>query len=524
MFLQRIGNRGIGFGRLLERAAAKHPTNVVILDHDLDIAPEVGRRVTVAELADVVDDFASRLWAAGVRPSDRVVVHKSDGFDITLLALATARIGAVPALLSPKLDGATVAELLRRAERPFLVTDQAKLDHELPASVFAEAAGVLLTSGSHPDAVELRGLAGAPRVAPVDLPPDHPTLITHTSGTTGIPKLAVHTGRTFQARYRPQYLVSRPILLKRETIAIHVSFVHSRLFTALAISLYRGFPIVVMVDSDPEHAADLFVRLRPGILEAHPNSFMSWEVLATDPRRPLANVKLFSSTFDAIHPRTVHRLLHASERRLPLWGQLYGQSEIGPTVVRGYTKHRPLEADGRCVGMPFPGMTGVRVVSRDGKPPSKENPGYVEIRSDGRVVTYLGEQERYDNQLSDGWWRMGDVGYRTRWGCLHLLDREVDLIDGFGSTLAAEDTLFTKLEELAEVIIIPGADGQAIPVVCTKDDVPLDPEAWRRAVATLPPMAEPVQLRFEDLPQTATTKIKRLELARRLGGTQGRAA
>jgi acyl-coenzyme A synthetase/AMP-(fatty) acid ligase len=524
MFLQRIGNRGIGFGRLLERAATKHPTNVVILDHDLDIAPEVGRRATVAELADVVDDFASRLWAAGVRPSDRVVVHKSDGFDITLLALATTRIGAVPALLSPKLDGATVAELLRRAERPFLVTDQAKLDHELPASVFAEAAGVLLTSGSHPDAVELRGLAGAPRVAPVDMPPDHPTLITHTSGTTGIPKLAVHTGRTFQARYRPQYLVSRPILHKRETIAIHVSFVHSRLFTALAISLYRGFPIVVMVDSDPEHAADVFARLRPGILEAHPNSFMSWEVLATDPRRPLANVKLFSSTFDAIHPRTVHRLLHASERRFPVWGQLYGQSEIGPTVVRGYTKHRSLEADGRCVGMPFPGMTGMRVVSRDGRPPSKENPGYVEIRSDGRVVTYLGEQERYDNQLTDGWWRMGDVGYRTRWGCLHLLDREVDLIDGFGSTLAAEDTLFTKLEELAEVIIIPGADGQAIPVVCTKDDVPLDPEAWRRAAATLPPMAEPVQLRFEDLPQTATTKIKRLELARRLGGTPGRAA
>jgi acyl-coenzyme A synthetase/AMP-(fatty) acid ligase len=524
MFLQRIGNRGIGLGRLFEKAAARHPTNVVILDHDLDIAPEVGRRATVPELADLVDDIASRLWAAGVRPGDRVVVYKSDGFDITLIALATARIGAVPALLSPKLDGATVAALVRRADRPHLVTDQAKIADELPAEVFADTATVLLTSGSHPDAVELRGLAGTPRVAPVDAAPDHPTLITHTSGTTGIPKLAVHTGRTLQARYRPQYTVTRPILLRRETIAIHVSFVHSRLFTALAISLYRGFPIVVMVDSDPARAADLFARLRPGILEAHPNSFMSWEELADDPRRPLANVKLFSSTFDAIHPRTVHRLLHASTRRLPLWGQLYGQSEIGPTVVRGYTKRRSLEADGRCVGMPFPGMTGVRVVSRNGKPPSKENPGYVEIRSDGRVVTYLGEQDRYDKQLAGGWWRMGDVGYRTKWGCLHLLDREVDLIDGFGSTLAAEDTLFTKLSELAEVIIIPGTDGRAIPVVCTKNDVPLDPAAWRRAAANLPAMADPVQVRHEELPQTATTKIKRLELARRLGGVQDKAA
>jgi acyl-coenzyme A synthetase/AMP-(fatty) acid ligase len=517
MFLQRIGNRGIGLGRLLEWAAAKHPTNVVLLDHDLDIAPELGRRMTVPELADLVDDFASRLWAAGVRPGERVVVHKSDGFDITLLALATARVGAVPALLSPKLDGTTVAALIRRAERPHLVTDGAKIANDLPAEVFDEAASVLLTSGSHPGAVELRGLAGTPRVAPVDNPPDHPTLITHTSGTTGIPKLAVHTGRTLQARYRPQFAVTRPILLRRETIAIHVSFVHSRLFTALAISLYRGFPIVIMVSSDTAQASDLFARVRPGILEAHPNSFMAWEELADDPRAPLANVKLFSSTFDAIHPRTVHRLLHASKRRLPLWGQLYGQSEIGPTVVRGYTKHRSLEADGRCVGMPFPGMTGVRVVSRNGKRPSKENPGYVEIRSDGRVVTYLGEQERYDGQLTDGWWRMGDVGYLTRMGCLHLLDREVDLIDGFGSTLAVEDTLFTRLPQLTEVIIIPGVDGRAVPVVCTKNDEPLAPEAWRDAVSDLPPMADPVQLRHEELPQTATTKIKRLELARWLG-------
>jgi hypothetical protein len=36
-------------------------------------------------------------------------------------------------------------------------------------------------------------------------------------------------------------------------------------------------------------------------------------------------------------------------------------------------------------------------------------------------------------------------------------------------------------------------------------------------------MAEPVQLRHEDLPQTATTKIKRLELVRRLGGEQAAA-
>lgn len=523
MLLQRIGNQGIQLGRLFERAASRHGANILVLDHDLDIAPELGRRATVAEVADVVDDIASRLWAARVRPGERVVVHKSDGFDIMLLACAAARIGAVPVLLSPALDGETVAELVRRTDRPYLITDQEKLANELPAEVAGLAERVILTSGSHPGCLELAALAGVERVAPVVMPARHPMLITHTSGTTGTPKLAVHTGFSLQSRYRPQASVTRPLIPGRETIAIHVSFVHSRLVTALAIALRRGFPVVVLRDPDPKRVGDLFARLKPGILEAHPNSFMEWEELADDPRGPLSNVKLFSSTFDAIHPRTVHRLLRASRRRAPLFGQLYGQSEVGPAVVRGFTRRRTLDDDGRCVGMPFPGMTDVRVVSRDGNPSSARNPGYIEVRSDGRIVTYLGERARYDAQVSDGgWWRMGDVGYRTRWGCVHLLDREVDLIEGFGSTLAAEDTLFGKLPELTEAIIIPGPDGRAVPVVCTRDDKPLDLVSWKRAAASLPPMAEPVQWRLGDLPQTATTKIKRLELARLLADGSGK--
>ncbi|WP_328316227.1 class I adenylate-forming enzyme family protein [Streptomyces sp. NBC_00388] len=517
MLLQRTGNHGFRLGTLFERAAARHPANVLILDHELGIAPSAGMRTTVAEVADIVDDFASRLWAARVRPGQKVVIHKSDGFDIVLLACAVARIGAVPVLLSPSLDGATVAELIRRVGRPFLVTDAEKLGNELPDTVFELAERVLLTSGDHEGATSLASLAGAGRVAPVTLPPGRPALITHTSGTTGTPKLAVHTGHSLQARYRPQLLAVAPILVRRETIALHVSFVHSRLFTALAISLLRGFPIVVLADSDAGRVGDLFARLRPGVLEAHPNSFMEWEQLADDPRGPLANVKLFSSTFDAIHPRTVHRLLRATRRTAPVFGQLYGQSEVGPAVVRAFTRRRGPDADGRCVGMPFPGMTEVRVVSRDGRAPSESSPGYIEVRSEGRIVTYLGEHDRYEQQLSDGgWWRMGDVGYRTKWGCVHLLDREVDLIEGFGSTLAAEDTLLGRLAELNEVVIVRGADGTAVPVVCTKDDRPLDAAAWEAAAAGLPPMAPPVQQRLGDLPQTATTKIKRLELARLL--------
>lgn len=518
MFLQRIGNRGLSLGSLFERAAARHPTNVVILDHDLDIAPGLGRRATVAEIADLVDDVAARLWAASVRPGDPVVVHKSHGFDITLLACAAARIGAVPVLLSPMLDEQTVVALIRRVGRPFLVTDTATLDR-LPAEVGSITSGVVLASE-----LAAPGRDRVPRVPAVSMPPDHPALVTHTSGTTGLPKLAVHTMRTLQARYRPQAAVVVPLLRRRETVAIHVSFVHSRLVTALALALRHGCPLLLLAYSDPGRVADLFAALRPGVLEAHPNSLMEWEELADDPRGPLANVTLFSSTFDAIHPRTVHSMLAASRRPTPVFGQLYGQSEVGPVVGRLFTRGRAPDADGRCVGIPFPAMTGVRVVSRNDRAVAPDNPGYIEVRSDGRAVTYFGERARYQAQVSrDGWWRMGDVGYRTRWGCLHLLDREVDMIDGFGSTLAGEDVLFGRLPELTEVVIVPDADDGAVAVVCTRGDEPLDPERWRAAVADMAPLGPPLHWRHADLPQTATTKIKRLELARMLA-VDGRAA
>jgi acyl-coenzyme A synthetase/AMP-(fatty) acid ligase len=516
MLLQRIGNRGIKLGTLFDRVAARHPANVVILDHDLGIAPELGRRMTVAELADLVDDLASRFWSAGVRPADRVVIYQSNSFDITLLACVLNRIGAVPVLLSPKLDGATVDALVRRIDRPYLLTDQAKLTDELPPAIVDHARQVFLAAGEHPGTTSMRSLAGAPRVPVVTMPADRPALITHTSGTTGLPKLAVHTGWTLQARYRPQALAAG-LVRKRLPVAVHVSFVHSRLFTAMAIALLRGLPLIMLVDDAPEHVAEVFARLRPGVVEAHPNSFMAWEQLADDPRRPLAGVKYFSSTFDAIHPRTVHRMLRASRHRFPVFAQLYGQSEVGPVVGRVFTRLRHESTDGRCVGFPFFGMTGVRVVSRDGRPVTESSPGFIEVRTNGRVLTYLGEPKRYAEQERDGWWRMGDVGYRTRWGCLHLLDREVDVIPGFGSSLAAEDALFSRLEDLVEVVIVASPDGRPIPVVCTRDDRPLDMAAWARATASLPLMAPPVQRSLKELPKTATTKIKRLELARLLG-------
>ena len=517
--------RGLYLGVVPEMAAARHGSTPLTLDHDLDIGPELGRRLTVAELAGLTDDLAGRLRAAGVRPGDRVVIYKAASFDVCVLAMAAARAGAVPVMLSPALDGTTVGALLGRLDQPYLLADAHKLDAlagvplpDMTRRVIAVAAGPGQSdtvTEARPGAVTLGELAGSPRVQPVLGGLDEPALITHTSGTTGLPKLVVHTPRTQRTRLRPQ-LVLLSLLRKPETVAIHVPFVHSRMLAALAICLSRAMPALLMRESDTGAVARFFLEHRPGLIEGLPNSFVEWEEFADDPRKPFASVKIFSSTFDAIHPRTISRLVNSSERRWPLFFQIYGQSEVGPAAGRPYFRRVARPADGRCVGYPMPGGPRIRVVSRNGSRVSRRNPGFIEVRWSGLAKTYLGERDRFDEAMDGAWRKTGDVGYRTRAGCLHMLDREVDMISGVRSSLEIEDVVMSRLTELSELVVVPGPKSEPVPVICTNQDRPLDRERWRAAVADFPQLADPVQIPLAELPRTATLKVRRIELARKL--------
>lgn len=515
MIYSSMRKRGINIGVLPEMMAATGKPMLLNLDHDLDALPEAGRCITVAELADHVDDLARRLAAAGVRSGEHIAIYKTANFDVWILACAASRIGAVPVMMQPKIDGATVAALMERLDRPYFLTDMPKLDSMPDVPIADLAKRVIITSGSRPDVVSLADLAGSPPVRPVLRGPDESAMITHTSGTTGIPKLIVHTPLTMRVRLRPQWWLLS-LLRKKETVAINIPYVHSRMYAAMALVLLKTLPVVLTNESDPDKLTELFNRYKPGFVEALPNSLMEWEELTDDPRKPFASVKIFSSTFDAIHPRTISRLLGSSERRGPLFFQIYGQSEIGPAVGRPYFRKSAHKADGRCVGFHMPGSARIRVVSRNGKRPSEKNPGLIEAKWKGLAKTYFGEQERYDSNLNGKWWRTGDVGFRTKRGCIHMLDREVDMIPGVKSSLEIEDLVLSRMDELSELVVVPGPKKEAIPVICTNEDKPLDKDRWRKAVAEFPELTDPIQIKQAEIPRTATMKVRRIELSRRL--------
>jgi len=517
LFQRALRGNGFYIGEIFHEAARHRPGTEVLLDRPPEWAPERGLSFTVSQLAGQIDELAARLWAAGIRPSERVALYKRDNFDIALLACAVQRIGAVPALLSPMLDGGTVRVLLERLEQPWLVSDGDTVAGALGGIELADVTrSVLLSAGpERSGTVALASFAGAPQREPVFLHPRQPSLITHSSGTTGIPKLAVHCPETGWHRLVPQKLVAWPIR-ERETAALCMTFVHSRFYQGLAMFLSHGNPLVIAVDPEPESIRRLLVQTRPGYLETHPNTYVDWEELASAPGAPLSSVRIFGATFDAMHPRTIQRMLDASRRKRPLFVQFYGQSEIGPMAGRWYTRSSARSADGRCVGLPLPGFISMRVVDDEGKRLRAGKPGHLEVRSRTRILTYLGEDERFRSQLHDGWWRVGDMGHRNRLGLLYLLDREVDQIDTMDSNLAVEDLLMSRLDELREVVVVAGPGGQPVPVVCTRDDKPIDQKRWQHATRDLPALAAACQLPFDDLPRTSTRKVQRPELIRLL--------
>ncbi|KNB50818.1 class I adenylate-forming enzyme family protein [Streptomyces caatingaensis] len=501
-------------GELFDMGAARHPGSHMTLDHTLRMFPESGTRITFRRLADHVAETSARLTAAGVRAGRHVVLFASNTFDLVLTACALARAGAIPVLLSPRLDGDVVAQLLAKLdEPPLLLTDADTLGGALDGIDLSKTvARVLLIHGEADDHPRLETFAGAPRRAPVRTAPDAPALVTHTSGTTGLPKLVVQSARSLWWHLKPQ-LRTATIMRAHETRGICVSLVHARMWPLLHIVISRGQHTVVLTDPDPRKVADIFSETRPGLVEAHPNCFILWEKLADDPRGPLAGVRYFINTFDAIHPRTMRILLGASRRRMPVYIQGYGQSETGPICLRPYTRALARTADGRCLGRTFNGITEVRIGEPLIDAPGPERIGPILVRTQGHSLGIIGGAEQFAGRFAGGWWRMGDLGYRSKWGCVHLLDREIDHIDGVTSSLRVEDTLMERLPQLTEIVLVGDGAGRPVPVVATHDDAPLDTRAWQRAVTDLPTMAAPLHCAWNAIPMTSTWKVRRQALS-----------
>ncbi|MER0241760.1 class I adenylate-forming enzyme family protein [Streptomyces sp. HSW2009] len=491
-------------------AARRHPGAALYLDRPRDLFPAAGVELSFVDFRDRVDEAAGLLAAAGVAAGGRVVIVKQPNFDVPLLAFACARIGAVPVLVHDAVGTASLGSLARTAEPVAILTDATTeaagtLD-EVPADLAPR--WYVGAAGAH--GRSLGELTPTALPAPTVPPQDAPELVTHSSGTTGVPKLVVHSVASFAGHAKPQVMIGR-VLRVKDPLLMCLSPVHARSMSGMLAILALGVPLGFMVDPAPANAAAMMARVRPGLLETVPNVFIRWEEVAEEKPELFAGVRMFLSSFDAAHPRTINTLLRVAKPKAR-YLQAYGQSETGPVTVKLHKLGGGCE-DGRCVGKPVIGHTKIRIFDEDGTTRlGKETSGAIYARSGGITPSYIG----YPDQRQNGWWAMGDYGLISKKGCLHLYDRLVDRGSGVDSLLAAEDHILESVPQLTEAVLIPVDDGLPVPLVCTRGDLPLDPVAWANATKELPPLADPVHCTWDAIPHTATWKVKRLEVARRL--------
>lgn len=501
----------ISMGLLPSLAAERFGRVPIYLDRPFDIDPQQRHELDYVQFAELVEEFSAVLTEAGVRPWDRVAVVKRPNYDNIAIAWAAARIGAIPALITSRLDGAILRLLLERLEAPFLYTDQETIDASgLPAGMWQRFAKRMI--GSADGAIALDDLRGGSVPDPTPRRGDEPMIITHTSSTTGVSKLSVASvaGSCFTAGVEAMTPFAHS---PRELAASCISFVHIRATLTSMAALSRGTSLLAIADPTNDTVSRLFTKYRPTCAETHPNVFVDWEALCDHPDQPLSSIRVYFNSFDAQHPRTIRRLLAASKRTLPIWVNAYGMTETQLVSFRVYTRRMAtrLGASGRSrsVGWPPPGVH-VRVVDPDTQrrlPRGKA--GMIQVRGPSRSLGFIATPEKYWSRRHGKWFDTGDWGRKGALRDLEILDRVADRIEGVESCLAIEDVLLDRLPDAQEVVIVANRSGRPIPVVSMRAGRSLDPREWSAAVAGMAELGEPVLVSERDLKRTATAKARR---------------
>ncbi|MEV7024049.1 class I adenylate-forming enzyme family protein [Kitasatospora sp. NPDC093558] len=474
-----------------------------------------GPVTTVADFATAVRDYADRLWAAGVRRSDVVAVVQRNHIEVEAVMCALGRIGALPVLLSSAMETGELLDCLARLDRPKLLVDaygQARLGQSRHALAlltttvlsFAEpGTGADWTVPAHDRAPHVAN----PRAE------DEWFVVTHSSGTTGSPKLAAHSTRSLFGMVAPMIMLLRTQYNGGDLNAKHLSFVHARTCAGTLASLEANVPMLAIADPRLDNVKRLLLEHRPTSLETHPNVFIQWESLAADPDRPLGPVQRFISTFDAIHPRTVRRLVAGSDEPGVHYLQAYGQTESGPICLQMVAGAAIADYSPRNVGFPGPGI-GLRIVDEHGTALPDGTVGHIETLSPGRMRGYVGGAAPV---ADDAWWPMGDLGRLLPDGSLELLDRIVEHVDGTESLLEKEDELLERLPELVELVLVKAEDEGVFAVACPRAGHRGDEERFHAAAEEAGLGRIPVRFwEWEALPVTGSYKVRRGVLRERL--------
>ncbi|MGW6918846.1 AMP-binding protein [Kitasatospora sp. NPDC054939] len=418
---------------------------------------------TLRELDRAVRARAAALHALGVARRDPVVVYASAAADHVLSFLALARLGAIPALLNPNLDGERAARYIARIGAVGVLTDPA---HRAALAGHDPGAPLL------PDVASLGD--GDPQAAPA--PYRHwsgdPVAITHSSGTTGMPKAVVHSHASLYAAIRHRLSLPRPQGSERMLSALPAP--HAATVIAVNLALSSQAELALLSTQSGDGVLDAIEQWKPrGVI----GFAATWAELARHDlaARALDPVALWWNTGDCAHEAHIRRLIAAGSRetvtrkgrsRVP--GSLFvdglGSTEMGHSHF--FITHGPgTERYGRCVGRPH-AFVDCEVVGPDGEPLGPGEVGELATASPTLALGYWNDSVTTFRTRIRGRFLTGDLMYRDEEGYWYHVDRAVDSVElGDGKrlfTAMSEERVLAGCAAVADCTVVAVKDGDRV--------------------------------------------------------------
>jgi len=513
-------------GEVLRATAAADPDQLAIVD--------ARRRLTYAELDELVESAALGLIDIGVRSGDVVTVQLPNWAEFVVAEFAIERIGAVINPVAPIFRQHELRSMFRLA-RPVAVVVAAEFRGFAYPAMMADVRStcptlrtVIVVDGTAGD-VDLswdellrRGRSSAFDAAALDLltpGADDVHEIIFTSGTTGEPNGVMHTHNTLWAG--SQAMIDAQGLAPGDVFHMASTFAHQTgLLLGVRLFVQVGATGVFQDVWEPETFLDLIERERI-VFSAGAAPFLADVLRVADlDRRDLTSWRLFGC-FGAPIPRP---LLEAARQRLPCRVMPgWGMTEVGLV-----TSTTPSDDDDKTMatdGRPLVGMS-VRVVDDDGRDVAPGGEGDLLCRSCGEFVGYVqGRAFTRDCYADDGWFMTGDRARVDDAGYIRITGRTKDLVIRGGENVPVKEVedVLMRHPAVRSVAVVAAPDerlgeiGCAFVVLEGEETFTLHDmrEHLERAGVTRQFWPERVEL-LDELPMTPSGKVQKFKLRERV--------
>lgn len=487
------------------------------------------RTLSFGQLATRSNQVANALLTLGLRHGDQVLVDLPNLVEWweTMVALLKAGIIAIPGttLLTEK----DIAFRVKAAEIDAIITDPSgaeKVNHvaaHLSDLQFKVLVGNEAMHGWQP----YEPLVDAASTAPQDHATlsDQPALIYFTSGTTGPPKMVMHTHASYGIGHQ---------LTSRFWLGLQQDDLHWNLSdTGWAKTAYSGLfgPWIA--------GSTIFVRDRLG-------KFDPQDVLRCLTEYPITSLCAPPTVYRMLVQQDLSRFRPAALRQCMAAGEPLNinvleewREATGITIREGYGQTETvilcssipdLPVKPGSMGLPPPGID-LAVVDDHGNPLPVGQRGEIAVRVEperpiGLFHGYCQNPDATANAYRDQWYLTGDCAYLDEEGYFWFVARADDIITSAAYRIGPFEVENALMQHpaVAEVAVVGKPDPQRTEIVKAfvvladgfepSDDLVRELQAHTKQATA--PYKYPREIEFlEELPKTHTGKIRRTELRKR---------